>query len=228
MQAYQSLRHIVKLSQLEIPAEIIDDINPIKDNDEAIRKYGIDQATEMCRQLLESDLVPGLHFYTLNREVSVIQILKNIGLWSDDPQRPLPWKTTANHYRCREDVRPIFWSIRPQSYVYRTSDWDEFPNGRWGNSSAASFGELKDYYLFYLTSRSAKDELLKMWGTELTCEQDVWEVFTCYISGQPNNSGHKVGRWLPWNLDVTYFANTCDSLYWVCVYSFPYNMYILL
>lgn len=192
-QAYQSLRHIVKLSRLQVPQEIIDSINPIKDNDEAIRKYGIEHATQVCRELLDSGLVPGLHFYTLNREVSTIQILKRLGLWCQDVHRPLPWKkTTANHARCREDVRPIFWSSRPQSYVFRTSEWDEFPNGRWGNSASAAFGELKDYYLFYLKSRAPKEDLLKMWLPELTSEQEVWDVFSAYLSGMPNKNGHQV------------------------------------
>lgn len=31
-----------------------------------------------------------------------------------------------------------------------------------------------------------------MWGEELTCEESVFEVFTCYISGEPNKNGHKV------------------------------------
>ena len=32
-------------------------ILPIKDNDEAIRKYGISQCVSMCHELLESGLV---------------------------------------------------------------------------------------------------------------------------------------------------------------------------
>jgi len=95
-------------------------------------------------------------------------------------------------------VRPIFWSTRPKSYVYRTSDWDEFPNGRWGNSSAAAFGELTDYYLFYLKSRTPKAELLEMWGEELRCEQDVWDTFYQYLSGTDNSCGIPVTK-LPWN-----------------------------
>ena len=75
-QAYQSLRHIVKLSQLEVPQEILDAVNPIKDNDEAIRNYGVEQAVTMCQALLSSGHVNGLHFYTLNREVATIQVLK--------------------------------------------------------------------------------------------------------------------------------------------------------
>ena len=36
--------------------------------------------------------------------------------------------------RENERVRPIFWSNRRKSYVTRTETWDEFPNGRWGDS----------------------------------------------------------------------------------------------
>lgn len=32
-----------------------------------------------------------------------------------------------------EDVRPINWANRPKSYLSRTEEWDEFPNGRWGD-----------------------------------------------------------------------------------------------
>lgn len=43
IQSYESLRHIVKLSKLSIPPEILEKIEPIKSNDEAIRNYGIHQ-----------------------------------------------------------------------------------------------------------------------------------------------------------------------------------------
>lgn len=150
IQGYHSLRQLVKLSKLEVPQQIKDVIEPIKDNDAAIRNYGIEQAVSLCQELLASGLVPGLHFYTLNREVATIE------------------------------------------------EWDEFPNGRWGNSSSPAFGELKDYYLFYLKSKSPKEELLKMWGEELTSEESVFQVFAHYLSGEPNQNGYKV-TCLPWN-----------------------------
>lgn len=70
-----------------------------------------------------------------------------------------------------------------------------------GNSSSPAFGELKDYYLFYLKSKSPREELLKMWGEELTSEESVFEVFAHYLSGEPNQHGYKVsdagvGSWL--------------------------------
>ncbi|XP_020750664.2 methylenetetrahydrofolate reductase (NADPH) isoform X4 [Odocoileus virginianus] len=191
IQGYHSLRQLVKLSKLEVPQQIKDVIEPIKDNDAAIRNYGIEQAVSLCQELLASGLVPGLHFYTLNREVATIEVLKRLGLWIEDPRRPLPWALSAHPKRREEDVRPIFWASRPKSYIYRTQEWDEFPNGRWGNSSSPAFGELKDYYLFYLKSKSPKEELLKMWGAELTSEESVFQVFAHYLSGEPNQNGYK-------------------------------------
>nr|XP_021589157.1 methylenetetrahydrofolate reductase isoform X4 [Ictidomys tridecemlineatus]XP_021589166.1 methylenetetrahydrofolate reductase isoform X4 [Ictidomys tridecemlineatus] len=198
IQGYSSLRQLMKLSKLEVPQEIKDVIEPIKDNDAAIRNYGIELAVSLCRELLASGLVPGLHFYTLNREVATTEVLKRLGLWTEDPRRPLPWAISAHPKRREEDVRPIFWASRPKSYIYRTQDWDEFPNGRWGNSSSPAFGELRDYYLFYLKSKSPREELLKMWGEELCSEESVFEVFAHYLSGEPNRHGHKV-TCLPWN-----------------------------
>ncbi|KFW07899.1 Methylenetetrahydrofolate reductase, partial [Fulmarus glacialis] len=200
IQGYHSLRQLVKLSKLEVPQEIKDVIEPIKDNDAAIRNYGVELAVSMCRELLDSGMVHGLHFYTLNREVATTEVLKRLGIWKEDPRRPLPWAVSAHPKRRVEDVRPIFWASRPKSYIYRTQEWDDFPNGRWGNSSSPAFGELKDYYLFYLKSKSPREELLKMWGEELTGEESVFEVFTCYITGEPNKNGHKV-TCMPWNDD---------------------------
>ena len=200
IQSYDSLKHIVKLSKLQIPQSIIDTIQPIKDNDEAIRSLGIDLCVKMCKKILESGVTPGIHFYTLNREVAVVKILEHLNLWNKCGNKTLPWPTAANHRRCSEDVRPIFWSARPKSYVYRTQSWDEFPNGRWGRSSSPAFGELKDYYLFVGKSKSSRDQKLKMWGPEITCEEDVWHIFTSYLTRQANKWGHVVTA-TPWNED---------------------------
>lgn len=86
VQGYHSLRQLVKLSKLEVPEEIMQVIEPIKDNDAAIRNYGIHQAVEMCKVLLSSGEVPGLHFYTLNREVATVEVLRQLSLWAEDPR----------------------------------------------------------------------------------------------------------------------------------------------
>ncbi|KAG1655790.1 Methylenetetrahydrofolate reductase [Nymphon striatum] len=193
------LRNIVKLSKLEVPKHIVDTLTPIQGNDQAVQNFGIDYAVKMCHEILSSDYAPGIHFYTLNREVAACVILKQLGLWHKSPSKPLPWGNSTNHHkRCTEDVRPIFWSSRQKSYIYRTMSWDEFPNGRWGNSASPAFGELKDYYLFVLKNRSPKKELLDMWGHELTSEQDIWNIFYCYLTGKINKHGTLVCK-MPWN-----------------------------
>lgn len=201
IQGYQSLRSLTKLSKLEVPQNIREAIQPIKDDDAAVRSYGVHLAVQMCRELLDSGVVNGLHFYTLNREVAVVDILKQLGLWCEDPlaMKALPWKQSGNSKRrCSEDVRPIFWASRPKSYIYRTQEWDDFPNGRWGASESPAFGDLKDYYLFYLCLRSKPETCRAMWGEELVAVSDVHHVFECYITGQKNKNGVKVTS-LPWN-----------------------------
>ena len=116
-------------------------------------------------------------------------------MWCENPlaMRALPFRQAANHRRrCSEDVRPIFWASRPKSYIHRTLEWDDYPNGRWGNSSSPAFGDLSDYYLFYLRSRWKPERLRAMWGEELLCEEDVYHVFECYITGKKNKNGVKV------------------------------------
>lgn len=187
------------MTKLDVPKEILACIEPIKNNDEAIRNFGVQTCIDLCRTLLHTGKVHGIHFYTLNREYATIEIIKELGLWLEDlPLRALPWKKTSKNYiRSKENVRPIFWSKRPKSYVHRTSNWNEFPNGRWGLSSAPSFGVLTDYHLFYMKIDATHDELLDEWGHELTCEEDVWRMFVCYISGE-KNSTDKIVRHFPW------------------------------
>lgn len=67
IQSYDSLRHIVKLSKLDVPEDIMAVVGPLKDNDEAIRNYGIHQMCTLIRELFDADMAPGVHFYTLNR-----------------------------------------------------------------------------------------------------------------------------------------------------------------
>ena len=49
----------------------------LADDKEAVLQYGIDLATEQCKDLLKHG-VPGLHFYTMNRGKSIMSIMDNL------------------------------------------------------------------------------------------------------------------------------------------------------
>ena len=199
LQDFNSLRQLKRSARMDIPQWLLDILTPMKDNSAEVMNYGINYAAQMCKELLDSGHVHGLHFYTLNREMSVSEILKKLDMYQEKDEqdavlRKFPWLPSPALARRgqMEDVRPIFWTARPRSYMIRTSNWDEFPNGRWGDSSAASFGELKDYHLVLLGTNESKESLLNMWGRELHSEGDVFEIFVCYLTGKENRYGYKV------------------------------------
>lgn len=74
----------------------------------------------------------------MNLEAAVIKIIKGLGILN--LKKELPFYKGHSTDRKKEEVRPIFWANKPSSYIYRTLKWDEFPNGRWGDSKSPSFG----------------------------------------------------------------------------------------
>ena len=66
----------------------------------------------------------------------------------------------------------------------RTDDWDEFPNGRWGDSSSPAFGELSDMSHFYNFSLGSEDDRRAMLGHNPTIPSDVYEVFARYVENK--------------------------------------------
>jgi methylenetetrahydrofolate reductase (NADPH) len=73
---------ITKFTQLcgsKIPSSLRKKLDELGDNDEASAEYGIEYATAQCQELLRAG-VPGLHFYTLNKSRSTVEVLKNLRL----------------------------------------------------------------------------------------------------------------------------------------------------
>ena len=58
-----------------------------------------------------------LHYYTMNLETAVIKVIKGLNILNT--QKTLPYKTNSAE-REGEDVRPIFWSNKPISYIEKT------------------------------------------------------------------------------------------------------------
>jgi len=184
---YGGFKRMTELCKSIIPPHITEALETVKDNDEAVKNYGVELCIDMCKTLLKAG-IKGLHFYTLNLEKSTHAIVDGLGLIESVP-RPLPWKPCPSSLRVREDVRPVFWIHRHSSYIKRTESWDEFPNGRWGDSRSPAFGEVTD---FHLGVASAPQQNKKnLWGESLDSIEDVVKVFISYCEGKINA--------LPWN-----------------------------
>jgi len=172
-----------KLTQFcrDIPEEIVANIQAIRSDDEAVKDYGFTLVKGMCERLLEAG-VDGLHFYTMNLESIVTHLVDELNLIPEQVQRTLPWRRSANEKRLQEeDVRPIFWANRPKSYIQRTMEWDEFPNGRWGDSRSPAFGELVPHPWGHVQVHPKRRK--KMWGEAPETFEDVKSVFLKFCEG---------------------------------------------
>jgi methylenetetrahydrofolate reductase (NADPH) len=207
IQNYQTLLRMTRYCQISVPPSVLERLEPIQNDDDAVKEAGIAIAGEMCRRILkEAPGVDGIHFYTLNLERSVTKILLDmgalvatpVGSWAgagDDSamegsvvpraSRTLPWRPSTMEGRSEtEHVRPINWANRPKSYVMRTEQWDEFPNGRWGDATSPAFGELSDLSHFYSFSLGSLDDRRAMLGENPKTPEEIFEVFASYVEGK--------------------------------------------
>jgi methylenetetrahydrofolate reductase (NADPH) len=73
------LKRFVTLCGASLPGPMLQELERLDGNDEAVLQYGIEYATRQCEVLLREG-APGLHFYTLNRTRSTTEVVKNLGL----------------------------------------------------------------------------------------------------------------------------------------------------
>ncbi|MGH3424717.1 MAG: methylenetetrahydrofolate reductase [NAD(P)H] [Nocardioidaceae bacterium] len=75
-----NLRQITRMAELsghDVPAHVVERLEPYADDPAAIREIGTQVATALCDELLAGG-APGLHFYTLNRSRATQQIFRNL------------------------------------------------------------------------------------------------------------------------------------------------------
>lgn len=176
---WDSFLRRAKWSEAHIPQHFLDTLEPLKADDAAVRDEGTRLVTEMCQIMLQNG-IHHLHFYTMNLEKATHMIIEGLDMLKDVKLREMPWQRSLGRNRKDESVRPIFWANRHKSYIARTKEWDEFPNGRWGDSRSPAFGELENYNIGL---RVRADDVPTLWG-EPKCLQDVADLFASYCMGE--------------------------------------------
>jgi methylenetetrahydrofolate reductase (NADPH) len=73
----------------EIPRWIRKTLEAYGDDLQAIRAFGEEVVTDLCRRLIEGG-APGLHFYTMNRAEPTLALWDNLGLSADKARRASP------------------------------------------------------------------------------------------------------------------------------------------
>ncbi|CAL3965218.1 unnamed protein product [Diplocarpon coronariae] len=173
----------------KIPPDWSAALEEVKNDDAAVRNIGTGLVAEMCRKIVKAG-IHHLHIYTMNLEQATRMLLEELNLTPSDARplkQALPWRQSLSLGRREEDVRPIFWKNRNKSYVTRTQDWDEFPNGRWGDSRSPAFGELDAYGIGL---KGSNEQNRKLWG-EPRSVKDIADIFVKYLEREVNS--------LPWS-----------------------------
>ena len=184
---YNNFKRMTGFCKVKVPQGILDDLNEIKDNDEEIAEYGVELCVKMCEKIISKG-IKGIHLYTLNRVDSCAKILSKLGLLNKlSSKRDLPWKSRIG---TNETTRPIFWANAKELYIQRTSDWNKFPNGRWGNNEDPQYGEVKDYHLCGISLGSNKIKK-KLWGKEPMNFDDIKNTFIKFLKKEIN--------YIPWS-----------------------------
>lgn len=79
IQSFSSFQKMTTFCKTKVPDKIWVDLAPIRDDDEAVKMYGVRLCVDMCK-ILQSRGVKGFHFYTLNLEKSVTMVLNDLGV----------------------------------------------------------------------------------------------------------------------------------------------------
>lgn len=190
---YNSFKKIIDLCKIQVPEGMIEEIEEIKGDDEKIKEFGIKTTIEIVKGLMEKG-VKGFHFYTMNLEKSVTEIIERMNIRIERKSKQLPWNPRASEGTV-ETVRPIFWSNNEKSYISKTFYWDEFPNGIWGDSRSPAFGNNEEHLHTFgenlkVIKGASSEALKKQWGASITSIEDVSKVFMNFLE-------RKIKR-IPW------------------------------
>lgn len=94
--SWTTLLRRTRMMQTRIPPHFLHVLEPIKDDDAAVREVGTQLMADLCRKILENGILQ-LHFYTMNLEKATFMILEKMEITTAmNLKNPLPWRQVFN------------------------------------------------------------------------------------------------------------------------------------
>ncbi|KAF8941251.1 methylenetetrahydrofolate reductase-domain-containing protein [Dissophora ornata] len=201
IQSHSGFRRITNLAKIRIPAAVAEALEPIKNDDQKVKDYGVELAASTIERLLSAGIT-GFHLCTLNLEKSIRLILERVGFVSPGvtarKQQQLLVSNEPTHVNIDKDalgataattttrskgaeliLNPLIWTPS-DAIVGRSESWDEFPNGRWGDARSPAFGDLDGYGA---SLKVDPRKALEIWKRPKSTD-DISELFVEFIQGK--------------------------------------------
>ncbi|KAJ3734036.1 methylenetetrahydrofolate reductase-domain-containing protein [Lentinula guzmanii] len=200
IQTYQSFARLTKLTGSKVPLQIMSDIDAIKHNDQLVKDYGVELAVKMIRRITTETDIPGVHFCTLNLEKSVQRVLESLRWIGYSPQvvpNKLIEEPTSEHVLpgtitpvSAASVAALGLINIPASEteagsgeLNKADSWDDFPNGRWGDSKSPAYGVQGPWG----NNDAVNQGTISQWGNPKSLE-DLTTIFLQYLHSEINTT----------------------------------------
>ncbi|NHA67053.1 methylenetetrahydrofolate reductase [NAD(P)H] [Phycicoccus flavus] len=77
--SYRQIQRMSELMGTPLPPTVVERLEAVKDDTRAVRRVGVEIATELGRRMLDEG-APGLHFITMNRSTATLEVHEALGL----------------------------------------------------------------------------------------------------------------------------------------------------
>lgn len=93
---YGGFKRMIKFCKTRVPDSLMAKMEELKDDADAIKKFGIEFGIDMCKRMQEMG-APGFHFYTLNTSPVTVAIIEGLGYFpTPAPDQTVFTAVTAN------------------------------------------------------------------------------------------------------------------------------------
>lgn len=199
---YGVFKRATKLAHASIPDAILDRFPPdIEADDDRVKSVGVDVIAEIIKQIYNGTghATRGFHFYTLNLEKSIAQILEKSSVLgkavanapaskSSDPfgsaitddtvaSTDASMKRAAYASRFKQpQVDKVISISSGRGALGKDATWDDHPNGRFGDTRSPAYGSGYGNSL-----RVTPEKAYELWGKPETLD-DLSKIFVNYLS----------------------------------------------